>query len=90
MSLYHDIQELLKTSENSVETARAAIEAISAIHCKYCELFRNEIDNLWDKSDGRYKILDKFVRARGPFQAIIDFDNQRKKEEKAKAKKDAK
>ena len=71
MSLCEEIEQLFKISESSVAASKEAIDVIGALHVKYCELFRNEIDNIWSKSDGRRKMCGEFAKATEPFRALI-------------------
>lgn len=77
-----DLQQFLQISESSIETAKLAVEAIEQLHCKYCELYRNEIDNLWHKSDGRYKFLSDMVKARTQFTTMIQVYKHKEKAKK--------
>jgi len=80
--LYESIQKLLAISESNIKIAQEASDAIHEIHCRYCEVFRNEIDNLWQKEDARYKMLRMFGEVAEPFRTIISFEKEKRRLDK--------
>lgn len=82
LSLQEQLERLFKISESSIEASKVAIDMIHQLHCEYCSIFRNEIDNLWGQDDGRYKMLNKFTKAREPFNTIIALEKKLRKANK--------
>ena len=80
MDLQHEIEQMFRVSESGIEAAKVALDAINDLHIAYCEVFRNEIDNLWGKQDGRYKMLRKFSEAKQKFSTIIQLERKLKKD----------
>lgn len=70
MSL-NELEQFFKISQSSIETSKLAIETISGLHILYCELFRNEIDNIWHKHDGRAKMCAEFAKATEQFRTVL-------------------
>lgn len=75
----NELAQLLKISESSIEASKLAIAAISKLHISYCEIFRNEIDNIWHKQDGRYKMCGKFVQATQQFETLVAIEREKNK-----------
>jgi DNA-directed RNA polymerase alpha subunit len=86
MSLQDDIEQLFKISESSVAASKKAIEVIRSLHIKYCELFRNEIDNLWSENDGRRQMCGDFADATDLFRTLVSMEAKLAKQRKTASK----